>query len=152
MSKFSDYDKLVKHDVKFHFAFNKGVKWGNDDLDGISSKWRRGYGAQILIDGDSDSDDGYDADTDDEEGYEDDTDSDDRSERLQIRFDIGVRDIFQRGIRLGDILRVAKNLFQLIIGTIGRAIKSNTGKAIGNAIKEQVMSFLVFLFALTIVS
>ena len=30
-------------------------------------------------------------------------------------------------------------MFQPIIGTIGRAVKSNTGKAIGKAIKEQVI-------------
>ena len=32
-----------------------------------------------------------------------------------------------------------KNLFQPIIKTIGRAVKSNTGKAIGKAIKEHVI-------------
>ena len=56
---------------------------------------------------------------------------------MSIRFSGGDR--FQRGRGIGGILRIAKNLFQPIIKTIGRAVKSNTGKAIGKAIKEQVI-------------
>ena len=64
---------------------------------------------------------------------------------MSIRFSGGDR--FQRGRGIGGILRAAKSLFQPIIGTIGRAVKSNTGKAIGNAIKEQVIESGVNLAA-----
>ena len=64
---------------------------------------------------------------------------------MSIRFSGGDR--FQRGRGIGGILRIAKSLFQPIIGTIGRAVKSNTGKAIGKAIKEQVIESGVNLAA-----
>ena len=47
---------------------------------------------------------------------------------MSIKFSGGDR--FQKGRGVGGILRIAKNLFQPIIRTIGRAVKSNTGKAI----------------------
>ena len=56
---------------------------------------------------------------------------------MSIRFSGGDR--FQRGRGIGGILRLAKSLFKPVITTIGKAVKSNTGKAIGNAIKEQVI-------------
>ena len=56
---------------------------------------------------------------------------------MSIRF--GVGDRFQRGRELGGILRLAKSLFKPVMRTVGKAVKSNTGKAIGNAIKEQVI-------------
>ena len=64
---------------------------------------------------------------------------------MSIRFSGGDR--FQRGRGIGGILRIAKNLFQPIIGTIGRAVKTYTGKAIGKAIKEQVIESGVNLAA-----
>ena len=56
---------------------------------------------------------------------------------MSIRFSGG--EGFQRGRGIGGILRLAKRLFKPVITTIGKAVKSNTGKAIGNAIKEQVI-------------
>ena len=56
---------------------------------------------------------------------------------MSIQFSGGER--FQRGRGIGGLLRIAKNLFQPIVKTIGRAVKSNTGRAIGNALKEQVI-------------
>jgi hypothetical protein len=56
---------------------------------------------------------------------------------MSIRFRGGDR--FQRGRGIGGLLRIAKNLFQPVVRTIGKAIKSNTGKAIGNALKEQAI-------------
>ena len=56
---------------------------------------------------------------------------------MSIRFSGGDR--FQTGRGIGGILRMAKSLFQPVIRTIGKAVKSNTGKAIGKAIKEQVI-------------
>ena len=56
---------------------------------------------------------------------------------MSIRFSGGDR--FQRGRGIGGLLRIAKNLFQPVVRTIGKAIKSNTGKAIGNALKEQAI-------------
>ena len=55
---------------------------------------------------------------------------------MSIRFSGG--DKFQRGRGIGGILRLAKSLFKPMIRTVGKAVISNTGKAIGNAIKEQV--------------
>ena len=52
-------------------------------------------------------------------------------------------DIFQRGRGIGGILRIAKSLFKPIIGTLGKAVKSDTW----NAIKEQVIESGVNLAA-----
>ena len=56
---------------------------------------------------------------------------------MYIRFSGGDR--FQRGRGIGGILRLAKSLFKPVMRTVGKVVKSNTGKAIGNAIKEQVI-------------
>ena len=56
---------------------------------------------------------------------------------MSIRFSGGDR--FQRGRGIGGLLRIAKNLFQPIVRTIGKAINSNTGRAIGKALKEQAI-------------
>ena len=57
---------------------------------------------------------------------------------MSIRFSGGSR--VQRGRGIGGLLRLAKNLFQPIVRTVGRAVKSNTGRAIGNALKEQAIN------------
>ena len=56
---------------------------------------------------------------------------------MSIRFSGGDR--FQRGRGIGGLLRIAKNLFQPIVRTIGKAVNSNTGRAIGKALKEQAI-------------
>ena len=48
---------------------------------------------------------------------------------MSIRFSGGDR--FQRGRGVGGILRLAKSLFKPVMRTVGKAVKSNTGKAIG---------------------
>ena len=57
---------------------------------------------------------------------------------MSIRFSGGER--FQRGRGIGGLLRLAKGLFKPVIQTIGKAVKSNTGKAIGRALKDQAIS------------
>ena len=49
-------------------------------------------------------------------------------------------DIFQRGRGIGGLFRIAKGLFKPLMGTIGRALKSNTGRAIGRALKDQAIT------------
>ena len=56
---------------------------------------------------------------------------------MSIRFSGGDR--FQRGRGIGGLLRIAKNLFQPLVRTIGKAVNSNTGRAIGKALKEQAI-------------
>ena len=56
---------------------------------------------------------------------------------MSIRFSGGDR--FQRGRGIGGILRLAKSLFKPMMRTVGKVVKSNTGKSIGNSIKEQVI-------------
>ena len=56
---------------------------------------------------------------------------------MSIRFSGGER--FQRGRGIGGLLRLAKGLFKPVIQTIGKAAKSNTGKAIGRALKNQAI-------------
>ena len=58
-------------------------------------------------------------------------------ESMSIRFSGGHR--FQRGRGIGGLLRIAKNLFQPLVRTIGKAVNSNTGRAIGKALKEQAI-------------
>ena len=41
---------------------------------------------------------------------------------------------FQRGRGIGGLLRLAKGLFKPVIESLGKAMISNTGKAIGNEI------------------
>ena len=57
---------------------------------------------------------------------------------MSIRFSGGER--FQRGRGIGGLLRLAKGLFKPAIQTISKAVKSNTGKAIGRALKDQAIS------------
>ena len=47
---------------------------------------------------------------------------------MSIRFSGGDR--FQRGRGIGGLLRIAKNLFQPMVRTIGKAVNSNTRRAI----------------------
>ena len=56
---------------------------------------------------------------------------------MSIRFSGGDR--FQRGRGIGGIPRLAKSLFKPENSKVGKVVKSNTGSAIGNAIKEQVI-------------
>ena len=53
---------------------------------------------------------------------------------MSIRFSGGER--FQRGRGIGGLLRLAKGLFKPAIESIGRVVRSNTGQAIGNALKN----------------
>ena len=57
---------------------------------------------------------------------------------MSIRFSGGDR--FQRGRGMGGLLRLAKGLFKPAIQTIGKAVKSNAGKAVGRALKKQAIS------------
>ena len=45
----------------------------------------------------------------------------------------------QRGRGIGGLLRLAKGLFSPLAKTIKKAITSNTGKAIGKAVKNQLV-------------
>ena len=56
---------------------------------------------------------------------------------MSIRFSHGGR--FQRGRGIGGLLRLAKGLFKPVIQTIGKVAKSNTGKVIGRALKNQAI-------------
>ena len=51
----------------------------------------------------------------------------------------------QRGRGLGGLLRLAKSVFSPIVRTVTQAAKSNTGKAILNALKEQAIESTVNL-------
>ena len=54
---------------------------------------------------------------------------------MSIQFSGGER--FQRGRGIGELLRLGKVLFKPVIESIGKAMRSNTGQAIGNALKNQ---------------
>ena len=56
---------------------------------------------------------------------------------MSIQFSGGER--FQRGRGIGGLLRLAKGLFKPAIESIGRVVRSNTGQAIGNALKNQAI-------------
>ena len=56
---------------------------------------------------------------------------------MSIRFSGGER--FQRGRGIGGLLRLAEGLFKPAIESIGRVVRSNTGQAIGNALKNQAI-------------
>jgi len=56
---------------------------------------------------------------------------------MSLRFRGGDR--FQRGRGIGGLLRFAKGLFQPVLQTIGKAVKSNTGRAITSALKTQAI-------------
>ena len=61
---------------------------------------------------------------------------------MSLRFKGG--DYIQMGRGIGGLLRMAKSFFMPLMKTAGstvlKAAKSNTGKMIGNAIKEQAIS------------
>ena len=57
---------------------------------------------------------------------------------MSIGFTGGER--FQRGRGIGGLLRLAKGLFKPVIESIGKAMRSNTGQAIGNALKDQAIN------------
>ena len=56
---------------------------------------------------------------------------------MSLRFRGGER--LQRGRGIGGLLRLAKGLFIPLAKTIKRAVTSNTGKAIGKAVKNQLV-------------
>jgi len=56
---------------------------------------------------------------------------------MSLRFRGGDR--FQRGRGIGGLLRFAKGLFRPVMQTIGKAVKSNTGRAITSALKTQAI-------------
>ena len=62
--------------------------------------------------------------------------------KMSPRFKGG--DYIQRGRGIGGLLRMAKSFFMPLVKTAGcrvlKAAKSNTGKMIGNTIKEQAIS------------
>ena len=51
----------------------------------------------------------------------------------------------QRGRGLGGLLRLAKSVFSPIVNTVAKAAKSNTGKSILNALKQQAIESTVNL-------
>ena len=57
---------------------------------------------------------------------------------MSLHFSGGER--FQRGRGIGGLLRLAKGLFKPVIESIGKAMRSNTGQAIGNALKDQAIN------------
>ena len=57
---------------------------------------------------------------------------------MSIQFSGGER--FQRGRGIGGLLKLAKGLFKPVKESIGRAMRSNTGQAIGNALKDQAIN------------
>ena len=57
---------------------------------------------------------------------------------MSIWFSGGER--FQRGRGIRGLLRLAEGLFQLLIESIGKAMRSDTGQAIGNALKNQAIN------------
>ena len=56
---------------------------------------------------------------------------------MSLRFRGGER--LQRGRGIGGLLRLAKGLFSPLARTIKKAVTSNTGKAIGKAVKNQLV-------------
>ena len=68
---------------------------------------------------------------------------------MSLRFRGG--DYIQRGRGIGGLLIMAKSFFMPLVKSAGstvlKAAKSNTGKMIGNAIKEQAISSGTQLFA-----
>lgn len=57
---------------------------------------------------------------------------------MSLRFRGGDR--FQRGRAIGGLFRIAKYLFKPMMGTIWRAVKSKTGRAIGRALNEYAIN------------
>ena len=62
---------------------------------------------------------------------------------MPITFSWGDR--FQRGRGIGGIFKIAIKLFQPIIGTLCKAVKSDTEKAIRKTIKEQEIESGIYL-------
>ena len=57
---------------------------------------------------------------------------------MSLRFRGGDR--LQRGRGIGGLLRLVKSVFSPLVKTVAKAAKSNTGKALGNVLKEQAIS------------
>ena len=57
---------------------------------------------------------------------------------MSLRFRGGER--LQRGRGIGGLLRLVKSVFSPLVKTVAKAAKSNTGKALGNVLKEQAIS------------
>ena len=57
---------------------------------------------------------------------------------MSIKFSGWERFLWGRAI--GGLLRLAKGLFKPVIESIGKAMRSNTGQAIGNALKDQAIN------------
>ena len=57
---------------------------------------------------------------------------------MSLRFRGGER--LQRGRGIGGLLRLVKSVFSPLVKTVAKAAKSNTGKALGNVLKEQALS------------
>ena len=62
---------------------------------------------------------------------------------MGLRFRGGER--LQRGRGIGGLLRLVKSVFSPLVKTVAKAAKSNTGKALGNALKEQAISSAINL-------
>ena len=62
---------------------------------------------------------------------------------MSLRFRGGER--LQRGQGIGGLLRLVKSVFSPLVKTVAKAAKSNTGKALGNALKEQAISSAINL-------
>ena len=62
---------------------------------------------------------------------------------MSLRFRGGER--LQRGRGIGGLLRLVKSVFSPLVKTVAKAAKSNTGKALGNVLKEQVISSAINL-------
>ena len=62
---------------------------------------------------------------------------------MSLRFRGGER--LQRGRGIGGLLRLVKSVFSPLVKTVAKAAKSNTGKVLGNALKEQAISSAINL-------
>ena len=62
---------------------------------------------------------------------------------MSLRFRGGER--LQRGRGIGGLLRLVKSVFSPLVKTVAKAVESNTGKALGNALKEQAISSAINL-------
>ena len=62
---------------------------------------------------------------------------------MSLRFRGGER--LQCGRGIGGLLRLVKSVFSPLVKTVATVAKSNTGKALGNALKEQALSSAINL-------
>ena len=62
---------------------------------------------------------------------------------MSLRFSGGER--LQKGRGIGGLLRFVNSVFSPFVKTVATVAKSNTGKAIGNALKEQDISSAINL-------